>query len=219
MLQGHSGGAIKQICVKGLECACNPCSSEALKTKREVRRVSMGRDPDSTDEEDRLHAWMQGQDASSVETWLQSGENSDDACNDSGGSTENWVAAGTSGFDQSLSDDSRQALQLRQGTKRGETQRAVPGTGRQRPISNRGGEALWTEPQQVPVVEGGNVDVGVLQHRSQGASNSGHRRPPQRHVGGNGGEQTGRRAPSGDQRRRLCNTVGHGADILGPHRG
>ena len=121
--------------------------------------MSMGRDPDSTDEEDRLNAWIQGRDASSVETWLQSGENSDDACNASRGSAENRVAAGTSGSDESLSDNSRQALQLRQGAKRGKCTRAVPGTGRRRTISSIGGEALRAEPQQAPAVEGGNVGV------------------------------------------------------------
>ena len=104
--------------------------------------MSMGRDPDSTDEEDRLNAWIQGRDASSVEMWLQSGEKSDNACNANGGSAENRVAAGTSGSDESLSDDSRQALQLQQGAKRGECTRAIPGAGRRRAIFSRGGEAL-----------------------------------------------------------------------------
>ena len=124
--------------------------------------MSMGRDPDSIDKEDRLNAWIQGRDASSIETWLQSGENSDDACNASRGSAENRVAVGTSGSDESLSNESRQALQLRQGGKRGECKRAVPRKGRQRPISSRGGEVLRTEPQQAPAVEGRNAGVSVL---------------------------------------------------------
>ena len=32
MLQGHSGGAVKHIYVRGLQCARNRCSSQALET-------------------------------------------------------------------------------------------------------------------------------------------------------------------------------------------
>ena len=140
--------------------------------------------------------------------WGQSGENSDDAYNARGGSGENRMPAGTSGSDSSQSDDSRQALQLRQGAKKGECTRALPRAGRGRAISSRGGVALRVEPQQAPAVEG-DVGGSERQHRKHGPVNTGRPRPPQRNVGAKGGGQSGRRAPSGDQRRRLAKFLGH----------
>ena len=56
--------------------------------------MNMGRDLDSIDDEDRLHAWIQGRDASSEDNWLQDEQNSDDAlCNDSDTSAENRLSA------------------------------------------------------------------------------------------------------------------------------
>ena len=177
----------------------------------------MGRDPDSTDKEDRLRAWIEGRDASSVETWLQSRKNSDEACSDNGGSAENWMPAGASGSDESLSDESRQPVQLRHGAKTSDCKRGAPGTGRRRPIDSGGGEALRREPQQAPKVEGGNASCGVLQQRQQGGLHSARRRPPQRHGGSDGGEQSGRRAQFKTSKFRSSSKfLGDGADIPDP---
>ena len=65
-------------------------------------------------------------------------------------------------------------------------------------------------------MEGGNAGVLEKQHREQGPLNTGRRCPPQRNVEGEGGGQIGRRAPSGDQRRRPSNFVGHAAGKADP---